>query len=107
MRGTRVGDTRTKSGETKCRAVYLRCTFVLEPMIASFHGTNVTPELAETIQALVRDNTWFSNVSLWFMNCQPEENEYTSRTTTGQLVSSIFGNTRRSHKLANSRYCRE
>ncbi|ETP46121.1 hypothetical protein F442_07585 [Phytophthora nicotianae P10297] len=107
MRGTRVGDTRTKSEETKCRAVYLRCTFVLEPMIASFHGTKVTPELAETIQALVRDNTWFSNVSLWFMNCQPEENEYTSRTTTGQLVSSIFGNTRRSHKLANSRYCRE
>ncbi|KAF4028385.1 hypothetical protein GN244_ATG19942 [Phytophthora infestans] len=85
----------------------LRCTFVLEPMIASFNDTKITPDLAETMQTLGQDNTWFANVSLWFMNRGLEENEYTSRKAIGQLMSSIFGDTRRSHELASSRYCRE
>ncbi|ETM48137.1 hypothetical protein L914_07283 [Phytophthora nicotianae] len=86
----------------------LRCTFVLEPMIASFNDIKITPDLAETMQTLTRDNTWFSHVSLWFrLSRELEANEHRSHKVVGQLMSSVFGDTRRGYELANSRYIRE
>ncbi|KAG7381437.1 hypothetical protein PHYPSEUDO_006015 [Phytophthora pseudosyringae] len=83
----------------------LRCTFVLEPMIASFNDARITPDLTETMQTLVWENTWFSHVSFWlFMSHELETNEHASRLVIGRLMSSIFGDTRRSSELANSRY---
>ncbi|KAF1787898.1 hypothetical protein GQ600_3134 [Phytophthora cactorum] len=86
----------------------LRCTFVLEPMIASFNDAKITPELTEIMQTLVRDNTWFSRVSFWLSTGPKlEATEHTARKAIGQLMASIFGGTRRSYELATSRYHRK
>ncbi|KAG3232476.1 hypothetical protein PI124_g22442 [Phytophthora idaei] len=86
----------------------LRCTFVLEPMIASFNDAKITPELTEIMQTLVRDNTWFSRVSFWLSTGPKlEATEHMARKAIGQLMASIFGGTRRSYELATSRYHRK
>ncbi|KAL3670235.1 hypothetical protein V7S43_004548 [Phytophthora oleae] len=83
----------------------LRCTFVLEPMLASFNDAKITLDLAETMQTLLRENTWFSHLSLWlFVGRELEADERLLRMTVGPLFSSVFGDSRRRTELANTRY---
>ncbi|KAK1941292.1 hypothetical protein P3T76_007158 [Phytophthora citrophthora] len=83
----------------------LRCTFVLEPMLASFNDARITMKLVKTMQTLLQENTWFSHLSLWlFVGRKLEEDERLLRMTVGPLFSSVFGGCRRKYELANTRY---
>eukprot|EP00644_Phytophthora_capsici_P003895 jgi/Phyca11/564570/estExt2_Genewise1.C_PHYCAscaffold_150300 len=83
----------------------LRCTFVLEPMLASFNDSKITMEMADTMQTLLQENTWFSHLSLWlFVGRELEMNERLLRLTVGPLFASVFGDNRRRYELANTRY---
>ncbi|OWZ19724.1 hypothetical protein PHMEG_0005977 [Phytophthora megakarya] len=78
----------------------LRCTFVLEPMIADFNNFPIGTEMVETLSALLHENVRFSRVTLNLrIDHKLEADEVLTRKTFGQLVTSIFGNERRSPEI--------
>ncbi|OWZ21362.1 hypothetical protein PHMEG_0004102 [Phytophthora megakarya] len=80
----------------------LRCTFVLEPMIADFNNFPIGTEMVETLSALLHENVRFSRVTLNLrIDPKLEADEVLTRKTFGQLVTSIFGNERRSPEIRN------
>lgn len=80
----------------------LRCTFVLEPVIADFNDYWIRPEMANTMETLVMQNIWFSQVSLWAAvpptsaQRSLQTNEYKSQKAFGRLMSSVFESARHS-----------
>ncbi|EGZ08241.1 hypothetical protein PHYSODRAFT_306247 [Phytophthora sojae] len=77
--------------ENKVESGSLRCTFVMEPMILDF-GERGTPfEYVELVIALVQENVWFSQVSLWMGQLgMLFEVKGTSKLTFGELMMTLF-----------------
>jgi len=74
----------------------LRCTFVLGPMIADFHDTNVSEEVMQTMEMMIQENARFSQLNLWtFVGRQLEKEEHKGRMVFSRLMAAIFDSTRR------------
>ncbi|EGZ08166.1 hypothetical protein PHYSODRAFT_340006 [Phytophthora sojae] len=92
-------------GEQPVESKMLRCTFVLEPMIADLYENGQTKEMAETVGKLLDGNVWFSQVKLPLRWMRGIENDASGASAGIQsLIPRVFGSTRRSLKQANSRY---
>lgn len=84
-----------------------RCSFVLEPMKADL--TYWTGEILAGVDTLVRNNVWFSSLSVCvgdfierWNHERPDEREI--RNVLAKFSASAFSNTRRSPELATTRY---
>ncbi|KAE9311582.1 hypothetical protein PF008_g20180 [Phytophthora fragariae] len=87
------------------RPRHLRCTFVLEPMIASFNDCWITPKMAEMVDHHVRANVWFSQMSLWVkLDPDLKTDVRTLRITFAKMMAAVFDSTCRSPELANTTY---
>ncbi|KAL4166278.1 hypothetical protein KRP22_013543 [Phytophthora ramorum] len=83
----------------------LRCTFVLEPMIADVTGCRISAELAEAMERLVTGNVWASQVAVGLTMVPDLENEAgLAKKVMRQLMASLFDNTRRPPELALTSY---
>ncbi|EGZ08159.1 hypothetical protein PHYSODRAFT_340000 [Phytophthora sojae] len=71
----------------------IRCTFVLEPMVADFSNRPIRPDMVGIVTTLIAENVWFSRatISLSKLLGVPFEADL-----LGQLVASVFDSTRRS-----------
>ncbi|EGZ08192.1 hypothetical protein PHYSODRAFT_319063 [Phytophthora sojae] len=105
--GTYEQNPKKKKKKKKTVAVEpgaLRCTFVLGPMIADFHDTPVSVDVANKMQAMVRDNARFSQVNLWtHVDRTLEKKKHDGRVAFSQLMASVFDSTLRTPELANGR----
>ncbi|KAE9046803.1 hypothetical protein PR002_g1454 [Phytophthora rubi] len=82
----------------------LRCTLVLEPMIADLRVFGCGNEIVETMARFVGENVWFSQLSLKAaMGCLENQDEVLM--SFRQMMAVVFDATRRSRELANTRYC--
>lgn len=79
----------------------IRCTFVLEPMVADFSNRPIRPDMVGIVTTLIAENVWFSRatISLSKLLGVPFEADL-----LGQLVASVFDSTRRSSGLATTKY---
>ncbi|KAG1687830.1 hypothetical protein DVH05_004561 [Phytophthora capsici] len=83
----------------------LQYTFVLEPMIANFCNYSINPGMTEILQTLVSDNVWFSHLSLSLqLNSELKADDHLAIQSVGQLVTSVFGSTRRCSADSNTQY---
>ncbi|KAE9222508.1 hypothetical protein PF002_g15253 [Phytophthora fragariae] len=86
----------------------IRCTFVLEPLMADFNDHLITREVVEEVELMVRENVWFSQLSLWLtVDHEPRVDEPISATIFGKLLARVFDSNRRSYELANTKYHEE
>lgn len=91
-----------RQGEEKIAPGSLRCTLVLEPMIVDFLDCTVDSEVVQTMESLVRENVWASQVVLKLTaDPQGEENSNESQKVFRQFMASLFDSTARSRELAN------
>ncbi|KAG7381438.1 hypothetical protein PHYPSEUDO_006016 [Phytophthora pseudosyringae] len=83
----------------------LRCTFVLEPLLADFGDNRITSRTADTVQRVVAENMWCSQLYLWVsIDREPMTNARATTIVLGQIMASLFDRTRRSPELANTNY---
>ncbi|EGZ08162.1 hypothetical protein PHYSODRAFT_550024, partial [Phytophthora sojae] len=82
----------------------MRCTLVLEPMIADLRGFGCGNEIAETMARFVGENVWLSQLSLK-AELTYEGNQDVALMSFRQMMAVVFDATRRSRELANTRYC--
>ncbi|KAE9207491.1 hypothetical protein PF005_g12583 [Phytophthora fragariae] len=69
----------------------IRCTFVLEPLMADFNDHLITREVVEEVELMVRENVWFSQLSLWLtVDHEPRVDEPISATIFGKLLARVF-----------------
>ncbi|KAE9019518.1 hypothetical protein PR003_g13433 [Phytophthora rubi] len=84
----------------------LQPTFKLDPMIVDLDCVAITTEMADTMDALIRDNLWFSRVTL---NTDLDSetasvDDEAWKKAFAKLMTSTFGSTRRDRKLGASEY---
>ncbi|POM76315.1 Hypothetical protein PHPALM_6457 [Phytophthora palmivora] len=79
----------------------LRCTFLLEPMLADLRELGCGPEIAETMAKFVGENVWFSQLSVRAEMDQQRQVRATPMSFR-QMMAVIFDATRRSQELANT-----
>ncbi|KAJ8574753.1 hypothetical protein ON010_g4460 [Phytophthora cinnamomi] len=93
-----------KKKKKKVELGNFRCTFVLGPMIADFHDTPISVEVAKKMQAMVRGNARFSQINLWtHVDRELEKKKHEGRAVFSQLMASVFDSTRRTPELASGR----
>ncbi|OWZ19723.1 hypothetical protein PHMEG_0005976 [Phytophthora megakarya] len=78
----------------------IRCTFVLEPVIADFNDNMLLPEMAETTEWLITNNQWFSQFSLWLQfDHERSADAYGKAKVFGRLMKAVFDSTLRSKEF--------
>ncbi|EGZ29291.1 hypothetical protein PHYSODRAFT_467111 [Phytophthora sojae] len=86
----------------------IRCTFVLEPLMADFNDHSITEMVLEEVELMVRENVWFSQLALWLtVDRDPrvgETDEPISALLFRKLMARVFDSNRRSYELANTKY---
>ncbi|GMF51452.1 unnamed protein product [Phytophthora fragariaefolia] len=82
----------------------VRCTLVLEPMVADLRGLGCGNDIAETMARFVGENVWFSRLSLKAEKSF-QGNHDTAQMSFRQMMAVVFDATRRSRELANTKYC--
>ncbi|KAJ8525781.1 hypothetical protein ON010_g15333 [Phytophthora cinnamomi] len=82
----------------------LRCTLVLEPMMADLRGFGCGNDIAETMAKFVGENVWFSQLALK-AEMSYQGNRDLALMSFRQVMAVVFDATQRSRELANTRYC--
>ncbi|KAF4046179.1 hypothetical protein GN244_ATG01406 [Phytophthora infestans] len=82
----------------------LRCTLVLEPLAVDLLGMAIHPNMIETINRLMQDNIWFSQVKRLRLELHKElwDKELASKKVFGQLFTGLFNHTRPTRELEYS-----
>ncbi|GMF22023.1 unnamed protein product [Phytophthora lilii] len=82
----------------------LRCTLVLEPMIADLRGFGCGSDIAETMARFVGENVWFSQL-LVRAERRYQPNQSLAAMSLRQMMAVVFDAKRQSQELANTKYC--
>ncbi|KAE8990896.1 hypothetical protein PF002_g20994 [Phytophthora fragariae] len=88
------------------RIMGMKCTFVLEPMVADLSGFIITSELGALVEKMMQENVWFSHLSLaMYVERERMIDERAAKIILGSLMTQVFDSSRRSDSLANTTYC--